>query len=308
MNSVAALVDPIVRDLWWAVTGPGLMDGAFCALAEPHAAEALLPAFTALEANPERLHAAVGATLAAERLRLGTYFEELIRFFVTDVLGHRDARSGVVISENKRTIGELDLLFRDRDASYHWELAVKFYLHVPNLTSDPFEGYVGPQTRDRLHLKMARVRDHQLPLAQHAAAERIVAPWKPLQSAAFVKGRLFYPVSSDWRNGRAGTSIASDHSRGWWCAVDQARDSLPEADAYALLTRREWFAPVATTASNVTPWSRDEVLAWCAEAAATWPVGTARSYVVAGLDSEGEETHRGFLVSLGWPGRGVTTP
>ena len=100
-------------------------------------------------------------------------------------------------------------------------------------------------------------------------------------------------------------SVASDHLRGWWCPVDRTEELLPDADSYVLLTRRDWFAPMDARWDAATPWSRDQVCAWSSEAARDWPGGVARSYVVAGLDSGGQELHRGFLVSLGWPGHGA---
>lgn len=300
--------DRVVRDLWWAVMGPSLVAEDYCALVPRFDPAAQLSSFLELDADPQPLHLAVSGSLGGERLRLGAYFEDLIKFFVIEMAGHREVVNGVVIYEKKRTVGELDLLFRDGAVCRHWELAVKFFLHVPTLAPDAGDCFVGPQTRDRFHLKIARMRDHQLPLPTHAAAAGALAPWQPLESAAFLRGRLFYPVSSDWRAGLGGASVAADHLRGWWCSVDRCEELLPEADSYALLTRREWLAPIDAASDGVTPWSREQLCAWAGEAAVTWPVGVARSYVVAGLGPDGREQHRGFLVSVGWPGRGVSIP
>ena len=62
---------------------------------------------------------AVAGSLSRDKLRLGAYFEDLVRFYVEHMVGHRDVLSGVVISEAKRTIGELDLLFRDGGMCHH---------------------------------------------------------------------------------------------------------------------------------------------------------------------------------------------
>ena len=298
--------DRVVRDLWWAVTSPGLVVENDCAVVAPFDPATLQSAFVALDGDPQPLHLAVAGSLAGDRLRLGAYFEDLIHFFVTQVEGHRDTVSGVVIRDKKRTVGELDLLFRDGVSCHHWELAVKFFLQVPGLAPDPGDCFVGPQTRDRLHMKIARVRDHQVPLSKHPAAARVLAPWQPLRSAALLRGRLFYPASSDWAAGAGGDAVAVNHLRGWWCPVERCHEQLPEADSYALLTRRDWLAPVDAELDGVTRWDRGQVCAWATEAGATWPTGVARSHVVAGLDSDGRELHRGFLVSIGWPGRGVS--
>lgn len=294
--------DRVVRDLWWAVTSPGLIARGYCPVVSGFSLDELLPAFERLDAQPAALHRAVAGSLRAERLRLGAYFEDLIQFFVRDVAGHRDPVSGVVIREEKRTVGELDLLFRDGAVCRHWELAVKFYMHVPGLVDDPSGCYLGPETRDRLHLKMERLRDHQLPLAGTRAAAAALASWQPLESAALVRGRLCYPASSDWSACPSPTLVDSSHLRGWWCPVDRAEGLLPDADSYALLTRAEWFAPVDASLDKIAPWSRGQACEWAATAAATWPSGEARSHVVACLDADGREVHRGFLTSVGWPG------
>ena len=282
--------------------GPELAGDDYCALVPRFDAAALLPSFAELDAHPELLHRAVAGTLERDRLRLGAYFEDLVQFFVEHMAGHQDVVTGVVVSENKRTVGELDMLFRDGESCHHWELAVKFYLQVPDLAPDPGECFVGPETRDRLHFKMGRLRDHQVPMAKHAAAVEALAPWQPLQSAAFLRGRLFYPASSDWNQGFGGTSVAANHQRGWWCPVDRTEELLPQADSYAVLTRRDWFAPVDAAWDAITPLTREQVGAWASEAATTWEAGVTRTHVIAGLGPDGREVHRGFAVSIGWPG------
>ncbi|QDV05071.1 hypothetical protein Poly30_05660 [Planctomycetes bacterium Poly30] len=302
MTSPPPLRNRVVRDLWWAVTAPGLVDEDSLVSVPRFDPAGLLPSFVALDADPGPLRRAVAGSWGRERIRLGAYFEDLLRFFVVHIAGHGEAVSGVVIREGTRTVGELDLLFRDGATCHHWELAVKFYLHVPNLAPDPGDCFVGPQTRDRLHKKLARVRRHQLPLAKDPAAANALAAWQPLRSAALLRGRLFYPATSPWRSVVEAPWMAPDHLRGWWLPFDRCEELLPHAHSYALLTRREWLAPIDATNDPVKSWSRERLCAWAQEAAASWPEGVDRSHVVAGLDADGIELHRGFLVSVGWPG------
>ena len=66
---------------------------------------------------------------------------------------------------NGRTVGELDYLLEDIAAGelIHLELAVKFYLAVE---SDHGLELPGPDPRDNYFNKLAKMRDHQLTLAQ----------------------------------------------------------------------------------------------------------------------------------------------
>lgn len=311
--------DRVVRDLWWMATSPGLlaparctvMDGLDTLLASVSSSSekkvtpaSVVAALRAVDRDPGTLHAAVAPNLGAERFRLGTYFENLVAFFVAEILGF-PVESGRVVRENKRTLGELDLLFRSPTGGHHWELAVKFFLHVPLLREEIGHCFVGPQTRDRLHRKIARLCDHQLCLPAHPAAARHLLAHQPLRSAAVMRGRLFYPAAGRWTEGEAGPDAARDHLRGWWCCIDRCAAELPEAVHYALLPRRLWLAPVDVGLDNLELWSREEVLSWCRDCVENWPVGAARSFQFAAFDAGGRELHRGFLCSVGWPGRGV---
>lgn len=122
MNSSLPLRNRVVRDLWWAVTAPGLVDEDSLVSVPRFDPAGLLPSLVALDADPEPLQRAVAGSWERERerIRLGAYFEDLVRFFVVHVAVHREAVSGVVIREGRRTVGERDLLFRDGATCHYW--------------------------------------------------------------------------------------------------------------------------------------------------------------------------------------------
>lgn len=80
-----------------------------------------------------------------------------------------------IITEQRRTLGELDFLLLDSktNSHIHLELAVKFYLIVIN--GDEVR-YPGPDARDNYQRKVARLRDHQLTLTTHPEVQGIISP------------------------------------------------------------------------------------------------------------------------------------
>lgn len=60
--------------------------------------------------------------------RLGRYYERLWQFAVTHAPGVELVAANLPIRVGGHTLGELDMLLRDRDGVHHLELAIKLYL------------------------------------------------------------------------------------------------------------------------------------------------------------------------------------
>ncbi len=120
--------------------------------------------------------------------------------------------------QGKHTIGELDFIWRHTQSQqiYHWELAVKLYLYVPEL-----ENFVGTQKIDTLARKAKRLLEHQLPLAQHPQVQQRLGETVN-QSSYYLKGWLFYPIGDkgwdDYQLAPAKMMVPLNpqHLRGWW--------------------------------------------------------------------------------------------
>ncbi|WP_250464461.1 DUF1853 family protein [Caballeronia sp. GAFFF2] len=126
--------DTTVRDLAWLLLSPDLLDEhhAGARLAHPFDSEAMrrttLAWLAELDAAPDALHA---HTRNPKSTRLGIYAESLLEFFLTHGPAARLIAANVQIRRQRRTIGECDFLLETADgARLHWELAVKFYLHI----------------------------------------------------------------------------------------------------------------------------------------------------------------------------------
>jgi len=278
------LANPHVRTLVWLLDAPDLLDPAApqwqgriasLGLMSPQTAAWL----AALERDPSPLQAALGDKHYS---RLGLYAEKLMAFYFAQH-GHLYAHGLQVRADRTDTIGEFDFLLHDGDGLQHIEFATKFYLL--DADSPGFNGLIGPNLADTLGVKMRKIFDKQLSLAEHPAAQALLP--KPVTRAqALVKGWLFYPNAVPAMPG-----ITERHCHGFWMTQEQAA-SLPDRQ-YAIMPRLQWLAPLKVAAG--AGMSRAALLAAVS--------GQPAPLMVAALRPGGEwlvEERRGFIVPDDW--------
>ncbi len=256
-----------------------------------------------LDRDPAPLRAWLDERLSSPLL--GRYFEALVGFWITRLFGARKFAQSVVVSRDHRTLGELDFVFEDAEGgTWHWEVAVKFYLLKGAGTRT--DEFWGAMTQDRLDKKLSIIFDRQLGMAHSAegrealaAAGFVAAP----RSRLLMKGMLFYPFGSGWRDSSHPPEVSGGHWRGWWAT------GLPEdgaSEAWTVLKRKQWLSPFRADADFV-PRSRAEARKHVAEhfAAEVSPV----MFAALGRESDGgwREIHRGLVMRPGWPESAVTT-
>ncbi|MEL6186101.1 MAG: DUF1853 family protein, partial [Myxococcota bacterium] len=226
--------------------------------------------------------------------RLGLYFETLIGFWLQqqgdyDVLG-----SNIQVRDGRRTIGELDQVIRPRAGGppEHWELAVKFYLGHPSTTDRGGPRWFGPNARDRLDLKVGRMRDHQLGLAATEPGRAALAALgveEPVVARGMVKGALYEALNPEYRVDPPDYANPWG-ARGWWVHARERhrlRALAPPSAGFVVLPRLRWLAPAeASPKTGLEEILRAEV---------------RRPLHVALLDRQGGERNRGFIVPDGWP-------
>lgn len=106
-------------------------------------------------------------------LRLGHLVEkitsELIKFSSTFEVLHEN----VQVIEDKKTIGEIDFILKNVDSHevIHMELAYKFYLFDPSISSEPVNNWIGPNRNDSLKEKLEKLKQKQFPLLRHPCTQ-----------------------------------------------------------------------------------------------------------------------------------------
>lgn len=242
------LRDPHVRDLAWLLDSPNLLDdgapqwqGKIASLA-PDAASRVADWLTAIDQSPGELHALLDI---GPFTRLGRYAEKLLVFYFRHC-GTLAAHGMQVRADKGETIGEFDFLLREGGRLVHWELATKFYLLAEKHDTVVADYFIGPNLADTLHAKMQKILMRQLALAEHPAAQAVLA--EPVMEAkAFIKGWLFLPP--DYLGATVSAGVSADYCRGNWVPLSRwlARPVL----RYHPLPRLQWLAPKQASDAEV---------------------------------------------------------
>ena len=310
---VDAYDDVTVRDLAWLLFSPDLLRASHAGapLATPFESEqeraATLAWLAALDRDPAPLH---GRARNPKLTRLGFYAESLLEYFLTHGPAAGLVAANVPLRHQRRTIGECDfLLHTARGARLHWELAVKFYLHIGDgsCAQARLSDYVGPNLQDRFDLKHARLLTHQLALSSRAefASLGFEGPW---EAQLYIKGRLFYHDDHD-ACVRPAPELGDAHLRGWWLTASEwsAQASHGEtgtsasARAWVVQPRLAWLASRRLAVADA-----DALLAH--SAAIHERLQDAASPTMVAAYARGEngtwiEQSRGFIVPDDWPDR-----
>ena len=209
-----------VRALAWCVGAPGLMR-AVDGLAVPSAKffstalEVARPWLEALNHAPEPLERFL---TAQNNRKVGLHFEALLHFWLEQQVGYQVIAHNLQVRDAQRTLGAFDFIVRDHNGQpEHWEVAVKFYLQRDG--SSKWSSWVGPNQRDRLDLKLERMRNHQLPLSTRSegrAALAALGVYQPPKKKAVVKGMFFAPWN---RLGERPEASAPEQATGVWVAA-----------------------------------------------------------------------------------------
>ncbi|UYG09638.1 DUF1853 family protein [Halomonas sp. M4R1S46] len=244
---------PLVRDLAWLLQAPDLLslerhrrpDPAQLGLGGDDAQADYLGH---LEARPERLEHFIGDTLKG---RMGHYHERLWQCLLDTAPGTRLLAHNLPVIHERRTLGELDLVYAEAQdpIPVHLEVAIKYYLGLPEGPGDDADQarWIGPGGLDSLAIKRAHLERHQLPLAhspaaRQALAERLGGPVPRLRQRLAMPGVLFYPFHAPLPAPRDATP---DHHRGewlYWRDWPRLHEALPAGTRGAWLCKPHWLA------------------------------------------------------------------
>ena len=106
-------------------------------------------------------------------LRLGHLAEKIVSILIKSSLNYKVLYESIQLFENERTIGELDFILLNQNTQQllHVELAYKFYLYDPGISSETINNWIGPNRNDLLKEKLDKTKSRQFPLLYHKAAK-----------------------------------------------------------------------------------------------------------------------------------------
>jgi len=288
-----------VRALAWCVGAPGLMmavDGLAVPSAQVFctALEAVRPWLEALDRSPEPLEAYLAAR---DHWKVGVHFEALLHFWLEHHPGYKVLAHNLQVRDAQRTLGAFDFIVRDHDGQpEHWEVAVKFYLQYDD--SPEWASWIGPNQRDRLDLKLERMRNHQLPLSgrcEGRAALPALGVHEAPRQQAIVKGMFFAPWNRPDRRPRA--SAPEQATGAWVAAQDFARyASGSSGSRWAVRRAPDWLGPARRDVA--TSFTTTDAAQRCAAGAIKRPEMWSRLRGLA--DGTWFEDERIFVVPNDW--------
>lgn len=106
-------------------------------------------------------------------LRLGHLAEIVVSELIKSSTNYKVLYENIQLIEDKKTIGEIDFIITEKNTNrlIHMELAYKFYLYDPEISSESINNWIGPNRNDSLKEKLEKVKNKQFPLLHHQAAQ-----------------------------------------------------------------------------------------------------------------------------------------
>ncbi len=99
-------------------------------------------------------------------IRLGHLVERIVAQLVKSSNNFKILYENTQIIDDKTTIGEIDFILQEKQSKeiIHLELAYKFYLLDPTISSDTINNWIGPNRNDSLKQKLEKLKNKQFPL------------------------------------------------------------------------------------------------------------------------------------------------
>lgn len=173
-------------------------------------------------------------------LRLGHLAEKVVSVLIHSSANYKVLYENVQLTENKRTIGELDFILSDQDTKQliHVELAYKFYLYDPSISSVVINNWIGPNRTDSLKEKLEKTKNKQFPLLYHNAAKSQLADLalKDVSQQLCLLANLFIPY-------QAATPLPTAYQKaikGYYLGIEDFLKLDHSEKTYYLPQKTEW--------------------------------------------------------------------
>tara|TARA_B100000508_G_C11465884_1_gene282575 strand:- start:59879 stop:60730 length:852 start_codon:yes stop_codon:yes gene_type:complete len=178
--------------------------------------------------------------------RLGFYAEALLSYFFQSFNKTELILQNFQIRDEKQTLGEIDFIVKYNERVFHIELAVKYYLLLPNGDPAVPENWIGPSRKDNLHKKLRKVQDNQLGHGEHQSVRKEVPSEfrDKIESYFLFRGQFFKNDSND-------TSDVARNSLNYYFLnkIDLDQDMI-------ILQRPNWLSSIDSQKNQTESYSK----------------------------------------------------
>ncbi|GLP96133.1 DUF1853 family protein [Paraferrimonas sedimenticola] len=185
------------------------------------------------------LQALNSGTIEAPELptRIGFQFEALVLWLLEQDPHYKVIAHNQAFQWQGQTLGAIDFILEHLPSGqvHHWEVAVKFYLAIEQ---NGERRYLGPNAKDELAAKSARMHQRQLTLLAHPAAKAWLTESGISIDASygFSRGIIYYPPHL---SAKPDSLLLPEHGKGLWSHETKAPDGLN------YLKRDDWLCQSA---------------------------------------------------------------
>ncbi|OEF24025.1 DUF1853 family protein [Vibrio rumoiensis] len=167
--------------------------------------------------------------------RLGFWYQHLCMQHFQSHPDYQLLAEEIQLNHNGRTLGAIDFIVENQldQTTEHWEVAIKFYLL--------FEGlWYGPNSKDRLDLKLSHMLEHQLEMSRHDYFVQQYPDLNNIQPKLLMQGRLYTNPFQKQRipSHCLNHEIETSQINGYWCFWHEFQKI---DEALYLLKKGQWL-------------------------------------------------------------------
>lgn len=174
---------------------------------------------------------------------LGKRIEHFFEYYINSSKDYQLLVKNLQIFKDKITIGELDFVIEDttKKCLLHIELVYKFYLYDPQRSKNELERWVGPDQKDSLLEKVAKLKHKQFPLLYQSetikALQKLDISTDTIKQKVSFFGQLFIPLS--FQN-KILPNINNDCISGFWIYRHDFNSEKYQNYQYYIPSKKDW--------------------------------------------------------------------
>ncbi len=173
-------------------------------------------------------------------LRLGHLTERIVSELIKSSTNYKVLYENVQLIEDKITLGEIDFIIENEATNQriHLELAYKFYLFDPSISSELINNWIAPNKNNSLQGMLKKLKRKQFPLLYHPAAQAKLNTIEinELSQAVCLMANLFIPYAY-----KANFEPAYQKAiKGYYLNMDSLISLDNSEKSYYVPSKKEW--------------------------------------------------------------------